>query len=235
MGASGARLGFGDVKVLEKVTGYKKIKYFTHDNAGYGDVHLPEMQMHTTACWLTLSETLVERAAGALVAVEGGSSGGDRDRVVEAIRGLGAALETVSTLALMCEPSDINRTLGDGASTSGEDREGPGAPGRDPHAGRTGGLDPTLFLFDALPGGVGLAERIYERAEELLARAQELTASCGCHAGCPACVGPGSGPTHKRLVLRLFALLGFGNTGAEPDSRPPTPGRRPHLELVSGP
>src|SRR5690606_14995774 len=44
----------GDVKVLEKVTGYKKIKFFTHENAGYGDVHLPEIQMHTTSFWLTL-------------------------------------------------------------------------------------------------------------------------------------------------------------------------------------
>ncbi len=37
-----AVLGFGDVKVVEKVTGYKKIKFFTHENAGYGDVHCPK-------------------------------------------------------------------------------------------------------------------------------------------------------------------------------------------------
>src|SRR5690606_28728425 len=52
-------LGAGDIKVLEKVTGYKKIKFFTHENAGYGDVHLPEIQMHTTSFWLTLREDFV--------------------------------------------------------------------------------------------------------------------------------------------------------------------------------
>src|SRR5204863_1561931 len=35
-------IGWGEVKVIEKVTGYKKVKFFTHENAGYGDVHLPE-------------------------------------------------------------------------------------------------------------------------------------------------------------------------------------------------
>ena len=30
--------GWGDVRVVEKVVGYKKIKFYTHENAGYGDV-----------------------------------------------------------------------------------------------------------------------------------------------------------------------------------------------------
>ncbi|MGB5284705.1 MAG: DEAD/DEAH box helicase, partial [Polyangiales bacterium] len=31
----------GDVSVIEKVVGYKKIKFHTHENVGYGEVHLP--------------------------------------------------------------------------------------------------------------------------------------------------------------------------------------------------
>src|SRR5690606_24976759 len=84
-----ARLGFGDVKVLEKVTGYKEIKFFTHENAGYGDVHLPELQMHTQSFWLTLPESVVQRFSA------------PRPSFIEALRGVGRALETVSTLALM--------------------------------------------------------------------------------------------------------------------------------------
>ncbi len=72
------RIGFGDVKVEEKVTGYKKIKFFTHENAGYGDVHLPEMQMHTTAFWLTLPEAVID------------SLGHPRATIVDGLRGLGA-------------------------------------------------------------------------------------------------------------------------------------------------
>jgi DEAD/DEAH box helicase domain-containing protein len=183
------RVGFGDVKVIEKVTGYKKIKFFTHENAGYGDVHLPEMQMHTTSFWLTVPESVITTLAA------------PRALVVDALRGLGVALETVSALALMCDPRDLGRTLGDG-------EEDGAAPGRDPHAQRTGGFDPTLFLFDAIPGGVGLAQRIHERAPELFERARSLITSCRCQGGCPACVGPsGDDSSRKKLALDLSAAL----------------------------
>jgi DEAD/DEAH box helicase domain-containing protein len=186
-----ALIGFGDVKVVEKVTGYKKIKFFTHENAGYGDVHLPELQMHTTSFWLTLPERLVL------------SFGEPRPLVVSALRGIGIALETVSALSLMCDPRDLGRTLGDGEDESA-------APGRDPFARRTGQFDPTLFLFDSIPGGVGLAERVFERARELLERTHALVASCACQSGCPACVGPsehGSDGSDKRLALRVLSAF----------------------------
>ncbi len=190
-------VGFGDVKVIEKVTGYKKIKFFTHENAGYGDVHLPEMQMHTTSFWLTVPEAVLATLPY------------PRATLIDALRGLGAALETVSTLFLMCDPRDIGQTLGDGGQEG--DAEGPAvAPGRDPHAGRTGQFDPTVFLFDALPGGVGLAERIYERGRELCWAAGRLIRSCGCASGCPACVGPSSESSQrKRVALELLGALGL--------------------------
>ena len=184
-----AGIGFGDVKVVEKVTGYKKIKFFTHENAGYGDVHLPELQKHTTSFWLTLPERVVL------------SLDAPRPLVVAALRGVGQALETISALALMCDPRDLGRTLGDGEGDGG-------APGRDPFAKRTGGFDPTLFLFDSIPGGVGLAERIFERSHELFQRTHALIASCGCRSGCPACTGPSDGDgSEKRLALRLLEAL----------------------------
>ncbi|MCK6536546.1 MAG: DEAD/DEAH box helicase [Polyangiaceae bacterium] len=186
-----ARIGAGDVKVEEKVTGYKKIKFFTHENAGYGDVHLPEMQLHTTAFWLTLPEALVD------------SLGEPRASVVDGLRGVGRALETVSTLCLMCDPRDIGQTLGDG-SAPGDDR----APGRDPFSGRTGGFDPTIFLFDTLPGGVGLAPRIYQRVGDLLSRARALIERCDCDAGCPACVGPTEEQgSRKGVAVRILEGL----------------------------
>jgi DEAD/DEAH box helicase domain-containing protein len=104
----------------------------------------------------------------------------------------------------MCEPSDIGRTLGDGA---GEASPGSAAlpAGRNPHAGRTGRFDPTLFLFDAIPGGVGLAERIYERAPELVESARALIVKCPCDAGCPACIGPGESRAKKALAAHLLS------------------------------
>lgn len=201
--------GWGEVKVLEKVTGYKKIKFFTHENSGYGDVHLPEMEMHTTSYFVTVPESFLAEIDA------------PRPLLVDALRGFGHALETVATLALMCDPRDLGQSLGDGEQEdlAGENGRTLVVPaGREPtklakSAGRdarTGELDPTLFLFDAQAGGVGLAERIYEIAPLLFTRAQGLINLCPCTFGCPACVGPTEDSPRKELALKLCAALRLG-------------------------
>jgi DEAD/DEAH box helicase domain-containing protein len=172
--------GWGEVSVVEKVVGYKKIKFFTHENAGYGDVRLPEMQMHTTSFWLTVPEARLD------------AMGSPRASTIDALRGVGIALETVSALALMCDPRDLGATLGD-AAPEGEARpEGDALmpPAMKMRGGPRPGYSPTLFLYEHIPGGTGLAQRIFEQRDVLLARALLLVESCPCTSGCPACVGP---------------------------------------------
>ncbi|HEY3234208.1 MAG TPA: DUF1998 domain-containing protein, partial [Polyangiaceae bacterium] len=71
-----------------------------------------------------------------------------------------------------------------------------------------GGFDPTVFLFDAHAGGVGLSERIYETATELLEQAGALIEGCPCRTGCPACVGPSSeNAARKRMALDILSAL----------------------------
>ena len=184
-----AETAWGEVSVVEKVVGYKKIKFHTHENAGYGEVRLPDTQMHTTSFWLTVPEALCEELRmGRAAAIEG-------------LRGVGVALETVSALALMCDPRDLGQTLGD----DGEENGAPAGGGRVPQPG----FDPTVFLFDNVPGGVGLAERIHERAAELVARARSLIRSCPCPDGCPACVGATetAGGLRKRAALGLLGRI----------------------------
>ncbi len=181
--------GWGEVSVVEKVVGYKKIKFQTHENAGYGDVRLPEMQMHTTAFWLTIAEEVcASHPAG-------------RANVIDALRGIGIALETVSTLALMCDPRDLGSSLGDV-----DESDASTAPAK-ARAGPRPGYAPTLFLYEHVPGGTGLAERIFEQREVLLERARKLIATCACQGGCPACVGP-SAEGRKLVAMELLSRLG---------------------------
>ncbi len=187
--------GWGEVAVVEKVVGYKKIKFFTHENAGYGDVRLPEMQMHTTAFWLTVPEALV-------ASIDHG-----RGAAIDALRGIGAALETVATLALMCDPRDLGATMGD-AALDDEASAASGIP-RKVRGGPQPGYSPTLFLYEHVPGGIGLVERIFEQREALVARTLRLIESCACASGCPACVGPGDfGTTVSRKSVALEMLRG---------------------------
>ena len=194
----GFRVGAGEVSVVEKVVGYKKIKFNTHENVGYGDVVLPEMQMHTTAFWLTVPEDVVR------------SMRAPRPAVVEALRGISCALHTVACVGLMIDPRDLGRTLGSRSEGEGMPRK---APGEGP------GFDPTVFLYDHIPGGVGLSPRLFEQREELLRRARRLMEGCECEDGCPACIGPEQSPPpgvqgstldlrRRQLGLELLSALG---------------------------
>lgn len=197
--------GWGEVSVVEKVVGYKKIKFYTHENAGYGDVRLPEMQMHTTAFWLTVPEAICgEIRSGRAAAIDG-------------LRGVGIALETVATLALMCDPRDLGTTLGDtDLAPPEDDAEGHGRAAivaspdvpipRKVRGGPAPGYSPTLFLYEHTPGGIGLAERIFADRRTLLGRARRLIEGCSCESGCPACVGPTGGAGERKAVaLELLA------------------------------
>ncbi len=175
--------GWGEVSVVEKVVGYKKIKFYTHENAGYGDVRLPEMQMHTTAFWLTVPEDVIAEI--------GTQDGGGRAAAIDGLRGVGIALETVSTLALMCDPRDLGCTLGNTDPDAQTNEDGDAVPQKHhPKMKYQEGYTPTLFLYEHTPGGIGLSERIYAQREVLLARALTLVEGCPCVSGCPACVGP---------------------------------------------
>jgi DEAD/DEAH box helicase domain-containing protein len=164
----------GEVMVAWKVTMFKKIKYHTHENVGWGSISLPEQEMHTTACWLVPPAELVNRY--------------DRDTLDGALIGLARVARTTGSLLLMCDPRDL----------------GVLAQVQAPFTGR-----PTLYLYDAVPGGVGLTERLYTLTDQLVRACREAVDSCPCTDGCPACVGPAIevGPRGKATVSELLAGL----------------------------
>ena len=49
----------GEVHVVSRIVGFKKIKFYTNENVGSGELDLPEQQMHTTSYWLTIPASLL--------------------------------------------------------------------------------------------------------------------------------------------------------------------------------
>lgn len=85
----------GEVHVTTVATLYKKIRFYTRENVGAEDIHLPAEEVDTEAFVLTLSEW---RAA------ELGLTAGNR---AAAWRSIGRLMRRVAPLFLRCQPSDL--------------------------------------------------------------------------------------------------------------------------------
>jgi len=69
-----------------------------------------------------------------------------------------------------------------------------------------------VFFYDGYPGGVGIAECMYNAFEDLLTRTRDLIADCPCEEGCPSCVqspkcGSGNRPLDKRGAIEALTFL----------------------------
>jgi DEAD/DEAH box helicase domain-containing protein len=179
------------VHVVSRVVGFKKIKFYTNENVGSGELDLPEQEMHTTAYWLTLSRALVDRLPFA----------GDDRR--DGIVGLGFALRQVAQLLLMCDRHDI------GLAIHGEEG-GRALPSRRESAEVSREEAPTIFIYDNYPGGIGFSEPLFGLHDRLLGHTRALIERCPCESGCPACVGPigQTGPRAKSVALALLVAIG---------------------------
>jgi DEAD/DEAH box helicase domain-containing protein len=177
----------GDVRVVSRVVGFKKIKFYTNENVGSGELDLPEQQMHTTAYWLTLPRALMATLPYSL-----------EDRR-DGVAGLGFAMKQVAQLLLMCDRQDLGLSIGAGD-------EGP-VPGE--LAARQDLDEPRIFLYDSYPGGIGFSEPLFGMHQALLTETRRLIAGCECSYGCPTCVGPAgeSGLRAKQVALLILERL----------------------------
>jgi DEAD/DEAH box helicase domain-containing protein len=182
VGPGGAALrSHGEVHVVSRVVGFKKIKFYTNENVGSGDLDLPEQQMHTTSYWLTVAPAIISRLPYA--------PDDRRDGLV----GLSYAMRQVAQLLLMCDRHDIGISI-DAPETAGTTATAP---------------DQRIFIYDNYPGGIGFSIPLYRMHDELLTRTRALIADCECENGCPGCVGPigNTGPLAKTVALRILDLL----------------------------
>jgi DEAD/DEAH box helicase domain-containing protein len=172
----------GEVHVVARVIGFKKIRFYTNENVGSGELDLPEQQMHTTSWWLTVPQEVMAALPWSMEDKRDG------------ISGLAHAMSTIAPLLLMCDRRDL------GVSVNA---------GNEPGASPSANDEPTIFLYDNYPGGIGFSAPLFEMQDRLLDASAELIAGCECERGCPSCVGPIGeiGPRGKRVALELLQLI----------------------------
>jgi DEAD/DEAH box helicase domain-containing protein len=169
----------GDVRVNRQIVGFKKLKFYTQENVGAGNLSMPEQEMHTTAFWLHFPAAFLARFHD-LTPTEKQSG----------LVGLGNVLRTVGSLLLMCDPHDLGVALSEDAAAVAV-------------------FEPDLYLYDSYPGGIGQSAPLFRLRDRLLRHASELIAACRCETGCPSCVGPVGevGERGKEAAARMVAAL----------------------------
>ncbi len=189
----------GEVSVTEKVIGFKKVRFYTSENVGYGEVNLPELTMHTMACWANLEPELISALPYGKV------------EIADAVMGVGRALHMVAALKLMCAVHDLGHCVGDRSakwfSISGVTFRGSYSFDE---TGESEEFSPTIFLFDRRAGGVGLAPTVFRVLPELFARALDMIKACECEIGCPACIGPSRAEEDvnpKAIAIELLGVM----------------------------
>ncbi|MCL2805613.1 MAG: DEAD/DEAH box helicase [Treponema sp.] len=150
----------GDVLVRSQVTKFKKLKFRTHENIGFGDVMLPEEEIQTRAIVFQFSP---ESQTGKVLAKM------DEQQIGEALCGLGTLIKNIAPVFLLCDTRDL----------------GIAERVKDPHFSV-----PSLFVYDKYPGGTGLVESLAQKIKPLFGYIREALEKCPCKNGCPSCVGP---------------------------------------------
>lgn len=148
-----------DILVRSEAEKFKKLRFHTHENIGYGDIHLPPEEMQTRSL--------------ALLFPPGSSMGTELEKGDVAFRaavlsGTSYLIRRIAPMFLMCDPRDI----------------GAAERVRDDHF-----KVPCLYLYDKYPGGTGLAEALRGILPAVFQAAHDSVELCPCASGCPSCIG----------------------------------------------
>lgn len=225
--------GLGEVRVSKRFVGFKKIKFKTQENLGHGEIRLPDLEKHTSAFWMTLPSAHLDRCVPEIAAARAWQTPITGAELVGALSGVARVFHTVACVQVMCDASDLSYALGsrdarwwaqNGVagmtlySSDGGRRIPlgdalaltPDDLAMNPGGARGAGLsplhDPTIFLYDVFPGGVGFADGLYALRDELPRNALRLLEGCACEQGCPGCVGPPDqvGVRGKAIAVELL-------------------------------
>lgn len=116
-----------------------------------------------------------------------------KDEMKTAMVALAYLMRHIAPMYLMCASSDISVVY----------------HVKDPFSDQ-----PTVYLYDQIPGGVGLSDRVYEMNMELFIEARRMAVACPCENGCPSCVGAVSVGGKKTLIAILDEMIGDSHANA---------------------
>ncbi|MCC6958827.1 MAG: DEAD/DEAH box helicase [Dehalococcoidia bacterium] len=149
-----------------------------------------KLNTHENVGWgkIAIPESNLHTSAYWLMFDEAATAGLDREQIAAGLSGIGELARNLAPIFCLCDARDI----------------GANVQVRAPSTER-----PTVYLYDMIPGGVGLAERLFEVREQLIEACLALAKACACENGCPGCVGPQIEPNSpaKRAAVRLLERM----------------------------
>jgi len=182
----GVTLSFGEVNATDTVLAYQRKRVSDHSQVDLVALDLPPTSFPTQALWFELpigDREYRTRRAGSEELAEAVPL----EVLLGALHATEHAQIAVLPLIAMCDRWDIG-----GLSTNFHPQTG----------------SPTIFLYDAHPGGIGIARTAFARFEELCEDARRLIAECPCSSGCPSCVqSPKCGNLNEPLSKAGALLL----------------------------
>jgi DEAD/DEAH box helicase domain-containing protein len=202
-----AAVAQGEVHLVRRIPGYKKIRYYTHENIGFGNINLPDQEMHTTSVWWQIEPNSLDENFPT------------RQQALDGFLGASHAMHHVAAMQMLSEPQDIGRAVGDGNAkwfaTVGSNGRGTmrNSEGESLNPFELQQFTPTLFLYDNYPGGIGISEPLFARRAAVVNHAHRLVTECECEQGCPSCIGPilasdeVRGYSPKQAALTVLTLL----------------------------
>lgn len=166
-----SQVGLGTVTVTLFTPMFRKIKFYTLENLGFGSLSLPPQPLETMAMWLCPPSAALHRVR-------------EFDRIpAEGLLGIANVLVDIVPLFVLCDYMDLGSVV---------DSSNFGLP--------------SIFIYDRYPGGLGFAQKAYERLEEIMEACLFLIHECECEEGCPSCVGS---------TFRYFVPYDAGRPGRE--------------------
>jgi DEAD/DEAH box helicase domain-containing protein len=194
------QISHGEVHVATQVVGFKKIKFFTMENIGAGNLSLPQNEMHTTSYWLTIPASLIQALPFS------------SEEKINGLFGLAYLLHHVSPLFMMCDLHDVGVSIGD--NMTGESVPPRNIPLKiaayeEAPVFLEPNFEPNIFIYDNYPGGIGLSPALFELEKELLKHGLKTINLCPCQEGCPSCVGPAreTGKQAKQVAQEILRRL----------------------------